>query len=752
MRGLASLRGTDWLAGGAQALVWLLLAVVTLLYTPRLADSILGKGAAALLIGGLLVPLWIVGRWLCGAAVVLRSPVHLPFAVLLLVTAVAVVPARNPGLAAEQWLLWALWFGWFAVLADLARDADRARRVVDIVFGLSVVVSALGLLQTIGIDLVELPRRFAGMPLATLGNTNFVAHYLEIVLPLALAFTVSGAGGRRRRLLAATALLLGGLVLVLAGSRGGWLGVGVGTALMAWLAPRPPQLGSRILLVLLVVGLLSPVAAFVLESIPLRGGGSARDVVDEVAAEAWDKAMTTFDAQNFSRGMRLLIWRDSARMVAEHPVLGVGPGHFGLELPAHRTSTGQRQWRQLMGQRANQPYHAHNELLETWAEVGVGGAAALLWLFGAALFMSARAGRRTVGSPPSPTSRYDRSLACGAAGSIAAAAVHALFSFNLRDPVAATHLWLVVGLAAGAVWRLDEGVAGVLVHDRRWRAFAVVVGLVLGLAWTWHGLCILMGDRYNLRSHQHLVDGHGNRAILALRQAVDWRGHEHRYHHDLGQTALQMGRTAEAEQALRRSLELHAHNPAAIRLLARALLAQQRAREAAQVLRRAVDIDPLTTANYVLLADALRAAQQPVAAAVARRQAVALSGDSQLLVGLAFDHLAADNADAALAVLEEAARTAPRDRLVFETLGAVQLSQGQPVAAEVSLRRAMALAGKLVPDVGANLALALAAQGKLEAALTQARAVAAAAPEEHWQTLVRELESRLEAGSAQTGD
>lgn len=737
----------------AEATLLLLPATTTLLYGPWLADNVLGKSAVALLLGGVLVLVWAAARVLAGRAVLPCTCLLRPFLAFLAVAAVAAALAHNARLAWEQWLTWALWLALFLAAAELARDLARSRRVVWALLALLALVAAIGLLQVVGIDLVSLPAAYGGTPLSTLGNTNFVAHYLEVVLPLAIAFSLRGGGSARERALAVAAAALGSAHLLLAGSRGGWLGLGVALALMALLARRPRRWGSRLLLAALVAALLSPVATFVLGPIPLRDGGTARDAVHRVAVDAWTQRMTTFDSASFSRTMRLLIWRDSLRVIRAHPWLGVGLGHYGLELPASRTSTGQREWRELMGASSFEAYHAHNELLETWADTGAFGAAAFAWLLAAAVWLcvgSARALGRGDGEARSYA--FDRALALGGVGGVAAACTHALFSFNLRDPVAASHLWILCGLVAGVRWRAGIGTRRELVLrldgvSRRWVALgaAAAIAAVAG----YHGLCMLMGDRYYLQGRQELAQQHGNRAVLALREAVAWRGHEFSYSHWLGLVALDMHRYDEAAAALSHSLESHPHNPGAIRLLARALVALGRPAEAVAPLRHALEIDPLTADNYVQLADALRASGKPRAAVDVRRQAFSLLGEPQLLVSLALDYATAGAPDTALAVLEQAARTAPGDGLIAGNLGALQLKFGQVAQAEASLRRALSIDPEHRAEWGGNLARALLAQGRLRSALAAAEAAAAAAREDaKLQQLATAIRQRLEVEPA----
>jgi len=271
------------------------------------------------------------------------------------------------------------------------------------------------------------------------------------------------------------------------------------------------------------------------------------------------------------------------------------------------------------------------------------------------------------------------------------------------------------------------------------RAALVVVACLFALVGSYQGLCMLMGDVYFLESRHHLADGHGNRAIVALRKAVDWRESEFSYHHWLGQVSLQMKRYDDAARALTRSIELHDNNPGAIRLLATALLAQKHGDQVIAPLQHAIAIEPLVAENYNLLADALRQSGQPAEAVTARRQAISLRGDPRLLVALALDHNTAGHIDSAIAVLEQASRTSPRDAVIAGNLGALQIKVGESVAGEANLRRALVLEPGRAEWHG-NLGLALSSQGRFVEALEVAQAAMRLEPgNAKWQELVRQL-------------
>jgi O-antigen ligase len=84
--------------------------------------------------------------------------------------------------------------------------------------------------------------------------------------------------------------------------------------------------------------------------------------------------------------MRFDLWRRTVRMIADHPLAGVGMGNFQqvFETVYNPEINGD-------GRRG---VHAHNLWLQQFAELGVAGGLAYLWLTGLAWWMAWRAARR----------------------------------------------------------------------------------------------------------------------------------------------------------------------------------------------------------------------------------------------------------------------------------------------------------------------------------------------------------------------
>jgi len=131
-----------------------------------------------------------------------------------------------------------------------------------------------------------------------------------------------------------------------------------------------------------------------------------------------------------SNDSRLSLWKDTARLIGDHPFLGSGLGTFPVAFTAVQGT--------FLGKFVN---HAHNDYLEFASDLGI--PAALLF-FGSVLLLLARLAKRT----PCSEAGFERAVALGCLGSIAAILVHSLTDFNLYIPANALLFSLILGLAA----------------------------------------------------------------------------------------------------------------------------------------------------------------------------------------------------------------------------------------------------------------------------------------------------------------
>ena len=206
-------------------------------------------------------------------------------------------------------------------------------------------------------------------------------------------------------------------VQVASRSRGGLIALAAGllAAGILWARAASHRGGTRLRLTPLVIGVLV-VISFGLAVVP-----------DDTRAHL----ATIFSGRTDSSGdYRLDVARDTMRLWAAHPVLGAGLGAYADAFPAFKRAHGDVR-----------TTHAENDALEFVAEGGVAGLAIAAWL--AVLAARGLADRLRHGRDP-----FRKSIAVGAAGAIAALAVHSLFDFNLRLPANALVFASLLGLAA----------------------------------------------------------------------------------------------------------------------------------------------------------------------------------------------------------------------------------------------------------------------------------------------------------------
>jgi O-antigen ligase len=262
---------------------------------------------------------------------------------------------------------------------------------------------------------MERPEQYAMRASATFVCPNHLAQILTLLVVLGIAVAGIASAGWPLRIFAVYVALLALPVLVMTGSRSGWLGavagVGVTLALMAG------KRSWRFLAVMVPFFLLAVVIVFTLlwSTVPVF------------------KSRVQLAMQG---DIRLPIWADTLDMIAEQPALGFGGGSYRWVF---------QRFQHEFRPRDTYARYAHNEYLHVAAEYG---------LVGAVLLFSAWIGFvvRLLGALVRARERKSICLITGLLGCMAAVTVHSFFDFNLHIFANAQVFALVTGTLSGALF------------------------------------------------------------------------------------------------------------------------------------------------------------------------------------------------------------------------------------------------------------------------------------------------------------
>jgi putative inorganic carbon (HCO3(-)) transporter len=246
------------------------------------------------------------------------------------------------------------------------------------------------------------------------------AAYLAMIMPLALGLLL-GAASLGDKCLAAIGLSLAVLSLIFTGSRGGWISLVVSLAAIFLFGGRRIQWK-----------LLAPMLVLALLTVPFSGAIKERLFGDDMGSAA----------------SRVPLNKIAFDVIEDHPLTGVGANNYPLVMRLYAVRGGHLD---------AFDYSVHNTYLLTWAEIGIGGLIALMWLLMAVIRQGFQCWR------------YQDPLlgpmALGCAAAVLGLMAHMGVDILLRPGPAADLLWLFAGLVA-AFSRISLGGLSLSPHAR----------------------------------------------------------------------------------------------------------------------------------------------------------------------------------------------------------------------------------------------------------------------------------------------
>lgn len=526
----------------------------------------------------------------------LGTPTDAALLAWLLVEVLSIGAAINPGMARYELVL-SVALGLTYVLAVKGLRAPRdVATVYTAALVAALVIALLGLAGWWRFvqDGAAESERVAYLSTALFAHPYLAAQFVVMVFVGGVVLVLERGLPRPGRLAVLAALLPVGAFVLVTGSRGALLAIGIallssgllralgasggqgGLARAARLVLRSSVLGLVVLAALVVAhatGALAALNASTADT-PLVGA-LVRAVSDAVARLA-----LLFDVQhsgfNYSR---LTVWYDALRMVAERPLLGVGLGGFDTTFPSHHTGS-------------QSVPHAHNQLVHVLAETGLVGLVAFLFLFRYARRAAVR------GAAALADDGVRRPLFHATAAALVAGFVYFLFETPLHWPESGGLLAVLLAVltragcaSRDAVTPRLELAAGVL----------LCVGLLAVGAPAWIGssrarLSAQRAGELQVQAAEALAEGDvdtaralGEASLDELAAADAFFPHRAEFAQLAALTCQQLGRTDEAlawaRLADERVPRVHDH----LNMIGSAHLRARRFEEAVAALRAAVD-------------------------------------------------------------------------------------------------------------------------------------------------------------------
>jgi O-antigen ligase len=268
--------------------------------------------------------------------------------------------------------------------------------------GLPTIVEWLGTLHAGTVPIGDVPRITS-----TLSHPNVAAILLELTLPLLVAWAWTASPAWRIPLGVAVVACL--IALVLTFSRAGIVAALVGLAIMGGLAIARGE--RRAPLRLALAALAVPVAL----------------VCAAMTDPGLDRRLTAgLDESSWASPSRLEYWSAAGQMLADHPLLGVGPDNYRWQFARYAGLP-----------ENNLGVHAHDQYLEALADTGILGLATLGWLL-VSVVRVAKTGLRQ---------RTDWPWRAALLASLSAWLLHAVVDDFERFWPASIAFWLIVGLS-----------------------------------------------------------------------------------------------------------------------------------------------------------------------------------------------------------------------------------------------------------------------------------------------------------------
>ncbi|MDH5717290.1 MAG: O-antigen ligase family protein [Spirochaetia bacterium] len=360
--------------------------------------------------------------------ILIRSPLSLPVVFIILWSAVSVLWALNKY---EAFLALANWIPpviIFFIVSNILLNEKQQFQLLFFILISGFLISCIGFLQHIfGLSLI--PQ--VAPPAATFGNKNQAAQYMTLTFPLALYVFLFN---NNKRILYLTSVFLPFILSfsIIASSRANWIAITAEIILFFYLIRKQNykllfnnkdrKIGAVIFFILFL---------FLINQKPSMYG----DMQDRIGS-----VINQISLEEKSVNNRLLMWFNSWPLIKENILIGTGIGNWRIFYPKYANSV---YFDRLMSEGWLHP-HAHNDLLEIIASLGLVGFFLFCFLF----YQLIKQFREMYTKDEASNYAAMVSLI-----SIVGIIINSLFSFPLKLPLAPYIFMVFLGIISNSIFR-----------------------------------------------------------------------------------------------------------------------------------------------------------------------------------------------------------------------------------------------------------------------------------------------------------
>lgn len=247
-------------------------------------------------------------------------------------------------------------------------------------------IAVIGILQYL-FEFSMIPQ--ARPPAATFSNRNMASQFMVLVFPFGMYLFLK----TEKKSIGWSAAIISGLILVYVvytKSLAAWISIAaeltVLLSILFYLVFRKKwhfQIKSKfspLLVVMIVFLLMINVDS---GGMNLKFGGVSEQVKSVRKFVAEDAQKDVEDKTKVSTiQWRWSVWLNSAAMVKDNPIFGVGAGNYKIEYPLYNQKVVKDQQFKI----ETQPAHAHNDYIQAAAEYGITGLVIIFWAVGVFLY------------------------------------------------------------------------------------------------------------------------------------------------------------------------------------------------------------------------------------------------------------------------------------------------------------------------------------------------------------------------------